>query len=534
MAEAFRQVAAPRRDQEALVCETKRDSYGRLLTQVDALARGLEGLGVRKGERVVSLIGPSPDFVLLFFAAAQLGAVLVPLSPQVRPRRLQAVLDDAAPVALVAARSLDAVGLDAPPSLVHVIHSGQDLRELIDAGSDHPPLTAEVSPDDLLALLYTSGTTGEQKGTMHTHSSLIAPVVASLRLRDLWIRRPSVRQLGRSVKALARYRMRLLRAAGRPQTFLSTVGWHTITGLEVMLQGLLMGDRLVVMPRFHPREALALVEQERVTVLVAVPMALRAMLEVEAFDRYDTSSLLICGTGAAPCPPELAREMQQHFGCAVHIGFGATETAGGISATGLDDSAERQASTVGRPMPGMEVKVVDEQRRELPPGRVGELACRSQSLMRGYFRAPELTAQVMDEDGWYYSGDLAVIDEEGYLQIVGRKREVIIRGGQNVYPAEIEAFLCTHPGIREAAVVGMPSAVEGETVWAFVILQEGVPMTPREVAALCRSELETFQIPARVKIVTDFPRSETGKPQKHRLRDQALKEAHADEERRSP
>jgi fatty-acyl-CoA synthase/long-chain acyl-CoA synthetase len=278
------------------------------------------------------------------------------------------------------------------------------------------------------------------------------------------------------------------------------------------------------MPRFHPRDALRLIEQERVTILIAVPMALQVMLGVREFERHDTSSLLICGTGAAPCSPHLAREIQRRLGCAVHIGFGATETAGGISATSLADSDECQSKTVGRPMPGMEIKIVDDQRRELPPGQVGELACRSDSIMLGYYRAPEATAEVKDKDGWYYTGDLAVMDEKGYLRIAGRKKDVIIRGGQNVYPAEIETCLTSHPKIREAAVVGVPAAVGGESAWAFVILEAGADMTAREVRNHCRAALEPYKIPARVRFVADFPRSQTGKPQKFKLQAIALRE----------
>jgi fatty-acyl-CoA synthase len=290
---------------------------------------------------------------------------------------------------------------------------------------------------------------------------------------------------------------------------------------------LLMGDRLVVMPRFHPREALRLVERERVTILVAVPMGYKVMLELEGFEQYDTSSLLICGTGAAPCPPHLAREIQDRLGCAVHIGFGATETGGGISVTSITDSDAHQAETVGRPMPGVEVKIVDERRRELPSGQVGELACRGDSVMLGYYRAPEMSAEVMDEEGWYYTGDLAMMDGDGYLRIVGRKRDLIIRGGQNIYPPEIENYLMAHPWIREAAVVGVPSPLEGESVWAFVLLEEGADMTPRQVLGYCREELEPHMVPSQVRFVTDFPRSETGKPQKFALRAAASQEMKA-------
>jgi fatty-acyl-CoA synthase len=533
MAEAFRRVTDARHGHEALVCGEVRATYDQLLERTRALARGLHRLGVRKGDKVAALLPPGPEFVTLFFAVAELGAVIVPLNPQLRRRGLSAVLDDAEPVVLVTSRPIEDVAPRQATSLRHVIFAGEQeapgpsLADLTATGEATPPAPAlsgteappaGASPHDLLALLYTSGTTGAPKGTMHSHRSLIAPVVASIKLRELWIRRPSLRTLGQTARALVRYRERLLRAAGRPQAFLSTVGWHTITGLEVMLQALLMGDRLVVMSRFHPHQALQLVEQERVTVLVAVPMAYQVMLGLQDFERYDTSSLLICGTGAAPCPPHLAREIQRRFGCAVHIGFGATETAGGIAATSLADSAGRQAETVGRPMPGMEIKIVDEGRRELPPGQVGELACRSESVMLGYHRAPEVTAEVMDGDGWYYTGDLAVIDDEGYLRIVGRKKDVIIRGGQNVYPAEIETYLVSHPRIREAAVVGVPSAVGGESAWAFVILEDGAEMTPQEIMDHCRAELEPYKVPARVRLVADFPRSETGKPQKFKLR----------------
>lgn len=528
MAQAFHQIAVSRLNQEAIICEGARLTYGQTLDRANALARGLHELGIGKGDKIVCLLPPGPEFVHFFFATAELGAVIVPLNIQSRSRGIAAVVRNAEPAALVTARRLDESMLDNLRGVRQIISletiEGIDLSvdEVIALGKDSQRSPNDVVPDDLLALLYTSGTTGSPKGTMHSHKSLIAPVVATTKLRELWMTRPSLKWLGMSAKALARYRMRLLRAAGHPQTFLSTVGWHSISGLMIMLQCLLMGDRLVVMPRFHPREALELVEREGVSILVAIPMILQILLEIQKSDPYDISSLLICGTGAAPCPPSLAREAQSVFGCAVHIGFGSTETAGGISVTSLADSDERQAATVGRPMPGMEIKVVDAQRRELPPGEVGEVACRSESLMLGYYQAPDDTAEVMDEAGWYYTGDLGTIDEQGYLRIVGRKKDIIIRGGQNIYPEEIESYLCTHPMIREAVVAGVPAAVGGETAWAFVLLEGGAKMGEQEVLEFCRAELEPYKIPSRVRIVRDFPRSETGKPQKFRLREEAI------------
>ncbi len=535
MAQAFRHVADLCREQEALVCGEQRITYGQLQDRAHVLARGLQDLGVGKGDRIAMLLPPGPEFVYLFFAVAELGAVIVPLNPQLRPKRLADLLRDAKPVALVASPAVEQDLRQQALSLHHVILAGEAegqglrLADLLAAGENAVPLSADVAPLDLLALLYTSGTTGAPKGTMHSHRSLITPVAATIKIRELWIKRPSLKMLGQTARALARYRERLLRTIGRPQTLLSTVGWHTITGLMAMLQMLLMGDRLVVMPRFHPREALRLIEREQVTILVAVPMGYRVMLGLDDFEQYDTSSLLICGTGAAPCPPHLAREIQSRLGCAVHIGFGATETGGGISVTSITDSNAHQAETVGRPMPGVEVKIVDDQRRELPSGQVGELACRGDSVMLGYYRAPEMSAEVIDEQGWYYTGDLAIMDSDGYLRIVGRKRDLIIRGGQNIYPPEIENYLMAHPWIREAAVVGVPSPLEGESVWAFVLLEEGEDMTPRQVLAYCREELEPYMVPSQVRFVADFPRSETGKTQKFALRAAASQEIKAED-----
>jgi acyl-CoA synthetase (AMP-forming)/AMP-acid ligase II len=529
LGEAVRRVGASRAEQEALVCGDARLTYGQLLERINALAWGLHGLGLGKEDKVVALLPPGPEFVALFFAVAGLGGVVAPLNPRMRRRGLASVLRDAEPVAVVAPEPLDGEALDGVASLRHVILAGGDpgpgpsLADLMSEGDLGPP-PADVSPEDLVALLYTSGTTGTPKGTMHTHRSLIMPVVATLKIRQMWSR-PTFKTLGRTVKALARYRERLLGHIGQPQTLMSTVGWHTITGLEVMFQGLLMGDRLVVMPRFHPREALELIERERVTIPVAVPMAYQVMMGVRDFDRYDTSSLLVCGVGAAPCPQHLAQEIERRFRCAVHLGYGATEMGGGITVTSLADSDQERTATVGQPMPGMEVKIVDEHRRELPPGQVGELACRSDGVMRGYYRAPEITAEVLDEDGWYYTGDLAQIDEGGYVQIVGRRKDVIIRGGQNIYPPEIESHLTAHPQIREAVLVGVPAAVGGESAWAFIILEEGARMTSREVLDHCRAALEPYEVPSRVRFVADFPRTSSGKPQKFKLRTMALEEA---------
>lgn len=527
LAQAFREVAEAHPRRPALRCEAVQRTYGQLLEEAERLAGGLQALGLGRGERVALLLPPGEAFAVSLFAVTGLGGVIVPLNPQMRAQGLTDVLRDAEPSVVIAERALAEDVRACVSSLRGIVTLEGDAELRFETLLGHPRMRLPapgVVPDDLAAILYTSGTTGRPKGTMHSHRSLIAPVAASVQLRELWLRRFTPSKALETARAVARYGKRLLRAAGRPQTFLSTMGWHTITGLEVLLQGLLMGDCLVVMPRFHPREALRLIEQERVTILIAVPLAYQVMLGILEQERYDTSSLLICATGAAPCPPHLARAIRQRFGCAVHIGFGATETAGGIAATSVGDSDSQQTETVGKPMPGVEVRIVDEARRPLPPGQIGELACRYNGVMLGYYRDPEQTAEVIDEEGWYYTGDLAWMDERGYLRIVGRKKDVIIRGGQNIYPAKIEAHLLRHPKIREAAVVGVPGLLGEETIWAFIRLREGADMTAAEVLDHCRASLEPYEIPGQVRFLEELPQGEPGKPQKFLLREIALAE----------
>jgi acyl-CoA synthetase (AMP-forming)/AMP-acid ligase II len=530
MAQAFSQVAEPRSRQAALTSDEVHFTYGELLDRARRLALALQSIGARKGDRVVAFLSPGVDFASLFFALAEIGSVFVPLNPQARPYSYGQVLQDADPVIVVSEHPLEKNSFPPLTNLKHMLltsasdGSTPSLQDLIAQVPQGSSPTVEVSPEDLLALLYTSGTTGVPKGTMHTHRSLITPVLASLKIRDLWLKRLDLKSIGQTAKALLRYKTRLLRVAGHPQVFLSTVGWHSITGIELMLQALLMGDHIVAMKHFHPRKAMELVEREKITILVAIPTSFQAMLSLEDFDRYDTSSLLICGTGAMPCPPELGRKIQERYHCALHIGFGSTEMAGGIAIPSIADSNELQATTVGRPLPGMQVKIVNDDGQELPMGEVGELLCRGDSIMQGYYRAPEATSDVIDKDGWYSTGDLARLDEEGYLHIMGRKKDMIIRGGQNIYPAEIEAYLTTHPGIQEAAVVGVPSGVGGEQVWAFIILKPGNELSARDVLDYCRKELEPFKIPSQVRFVTDFPRTEIGKPQKYRIQSDILTE----------
>jgi len=276
MAQAFQHVAGQHPGREALVCGPQRATYGQLAERVESPAHGLQELGIGKGGKVATLLYPCPEFIYLFFALAKLGGVIVPINPQFRRRQLSRILSDAEPVAVVTSarvgeEALETIrGLRSEPSTLRdlILTEGGSaselpLADLISAGPTVPFSPPPVDPHYVLALLYTSGTTGFPKGAMHSHRSLIAPVVASLRLRQMWISRPSPRMMGRWARVLDRYGPRLLRAVGRSQAFLSTVGCHNITGLEVILQALLMGDRVIMMDRFNPLEGLRFVLRNR-------------------------------------------------------------------------------------------------------------------------------------------------------------------------------------------------------------------------------------------------------------------------------
>jgi fatty-acyl-CoA synthase len=542
---ALREVATRYPRRTALLVGDARITYQQLLQRSQALATHLHRMGLRKGDRIATLLWCDPSFIYLLFSASMLGAVFAPLPPRMRREHMLSLLDELNPALVAASGDLEIPGgFEAlmefqrrNPSLRRVLMTDaaqdgkEDFASLLHMAAGGEIVEEDADPKDLFVILYTSGTTGRPKGIMHSHRGLISPVVASIKLRAMWMTfLPTFRRLRRWVRVLLRYGARLLRVAGRPQTMLSTMAMHTISGLEASLQALLMGDRLVMLPRFHPVRVLEAIQRYHVTVLIGPPLTYLTMLRVSDFDRYRLSSLVICAVGSMACPPELAREIRERFGCAVHIGFGMTELGGGIAATSLEDNDERQAETVGQAMPGMEVRIVDEERNPLPAGKIGELACRSDSIMLGYYGQHDGRGEILDSDGWLYTGDLATIDQEGYIRIVGRKKDMIIRAGQNIYPVRIENILAKMEGVAEAAVVGVPDPISGESVWAFVIPAPSSQVDEGTVLQFCRKNLEAYEIPQHVRIVQDFPRTASSKPRKIELRQKALEEMDIREE----
>jgi fatty-acyl-CoA synthase/long-chain acyl-CoA synthetase len=249
----------------------------------------------------------------------------------------------------------------------------------------------------------------------------------------------------------------------------------------------------------------------------------RLMLMTPEERRFDLSSLRRVTFSTEPCPPELARAIYQRFHCNLENIYATTESLI-ISWTGLEDDWEIAATTVGKAAPGVRVRIVDDQRQPLPVGERGEIAVQSSQMMLGYYNAPDLSAQVLDADSWFYTGDVGVLGEDGYIRLVDRKKDMIIRGGQNIFPAEVEAWLVTHPCVRQAAVVGVPHALTGQAVWAFVELQPGATLTAREVLGYCRGQMAPFKIPEQVRFLDHLPVTAIGKIQKFKLRELAQQE----------
>jgi acyl-CoA synthetase (AMP-forming)/AMP-acid ligase II len=336
--------------------------------------------------------------------------------------------------------------------------------------------------------------------------------------RPLWSRLLLLARLSR------RYGSRFVRYGLKQTTLLAPAPLHALLGYSSLIYGLLYGMRVVIADRFNPARVLELIETNRVVAIIVAPTMLHALLNSPDFARRDHTSLCHVIVSSAPCPPELARRARAGLGCPVYIAFGATEVGGATLFTKSSDADPLQTETVGKPLAGMQARVVDDARRSLPAGQVGELALRLQSAMLGYYKAADLTAQALDAEGWYYTGDLATMDSDGYVRIVGRKKDMIIRGGQNVFPAEIESHLLSKPGVANVAVVGVPDPLAGERAWAFVVPQPGATLTPAAIWDYCRKDLAAYKVPDQVRIVESLPVTSTGKVQKFLLREQALRE----------
>ena len=529
-------------ERDALVnVETgERYTYGEFRDEVERVARGLMALGIQRGHHVGIWATNYSEWVLTQFATAKIGAVMVNVNPAYRTHELAYVLEQSEANAMILigrfrnsdyAAMLNEVVPELKDSNPGELRSSQFpyLRNVIcipphgDGADAETPAgmwawdemvakhsevspeqlaarQSECLPDDPINIQYTSGTTGNPKGAMLTHHNLVS--------NGLYV--------GDAIELTENDRLCV------PVPF-----YHCFGCVMGNLGCITHGSAIIIASEhFDPLKTLQALEQERCTALYGVPTMFIAQLGQADFDSFDVSSLRTGIMAGSPCPIEVMRQVIDRMGAhQMTIAYGQTEHSPVITQTLVSDSIERRVSTVGAVLPGVEARIVDPENGEiLGPGIQGELQARSSMVMQGYYNMPEATAAAIDDEGWLHTGDLAEVDQDGYYKITGRLKDMIIRGGENVYPREIEEFLYTHPKISDVQVIGVPDERFGEEVMAWVMLRPGESAEAEEIREFCRGRIAHFKVPRYVKVTTEFPMTVTGKIQKFRMREMAVEE----------
>ena len=527
-------VAERRPDDEALVYADRnlRYTYREFREVVERCARALMALGLEKGDHV-SVWGQNvPEWVILQFATGKVGAVLVTVNPAYKSSELEYVLDQSDSAALFLTKGvkgadfLEILGQAVPdladaaagdlsvenlPYLRHVVLMGADdpgglpimsFEEFMERGQR---VSAEelrerqdsLDAEEVINMQYTSGTTGFPKGVQLTHANIVKNAF----------------YIGECMKLGPEDRVCI------PVPFFHCFGCVLGTLNTVTHEG-----TMVPVETFDAEKVLQAVHQERCTAVLGVPTMFIAELEHPDFEEYDTSSLRTGIMAGSPCPMEVMKQVVDVMGASeITIAYGQTESSPVITQTRTDDPLELRVSTVGRALPDTEVRIVSvETGEDCGPGEQGELWTRGYLVMKGYYKMEDRTAEVIDEDGWLHTGDLAVMDENGYVRITGRAKDMIIRGGENVYPREIEEFLYTHPDVSDVQVYGVPDEKYGEQVAAAIKKRQGSDLTEEEVKEYCRENIARYKVPHYVDFVEDYPMTASGKIQKYKLREAAI------------
>jgi fatty-acyl-CoA synthase len=509
-------------------------SYAELARQVDLLAAGLHRLGLRKGDRVGIWSPNRPEWVLTQFATARLGLIMVNINPAYRLAELEYALVKVGCKALVTAASFktsDYIGMlrtlapemanCAPgdlrakrfPDLRIVIRAGEektpgaynfaDVVAMADEGAlaALDPITASLKPDEPINIQFTSGTTGSPKGATLTH---------------------------RNILNNAAFVTDAMHFTEKDRLAIPVPLYHCF-GMVMGTLGCVTKGAAMIFPSegFEPGATLKAIAQERCTAAYGVPTMFVAELDHPDFRSFDLSSLRTGIMAGSPCPIEVMKRVvsQMHMS-EVTIAYGMTETSPVSFQSGTDDPIEKRVSTVGRILPHLEVKIIGEDGATVPVGQSGELCTRGYSVMKGYWNDEERTKEAIDAEGWMHTGDLATLDAEGYCNIVGRVKDMVIRGGENVYPREVEEFLYRHPKVREVQVFGVPDQKYGEELCAWIVAQAGDPPSEDEIREFCRGQIAHYKIPRYVRFRDSLPMTVTGKAQKFLMRDAMIEELH--------
>ncbi|MCJ7575884.1 MAG: AMP-binding protein [Dehalococcoidia bacterium] len=491
------------------------------------LGNALKGLRIGRGDRVAIQMPNCPEILSAFPAIYKIGAVVVPLNPLLRPDQAAYIYRDCGAKAIITSSDFVHRVLEArkqTPTLQHVILTDRDdvpgtisYHDIMSTSSS--TLTVEQTDnDDVAALIYTAGTTGPPKGVMHTHYSLY--VNALFFYEYVLVHRSLTLQLNSRVlnpKTLQLNEVdQQVSGVNRAMVSLGVLPLSHSYGIAFANTSNFVGGRSILLRWWNVEEALKAIQTFRVTQMAAVPTMYIQILEYPDLDKYDLSSLEDCQCGAAPLPVEVALKWKQKVGVDIREGWGLTES--GATTTGQPGDLPPKYGSIGKCLLKCNtIKVFGEKGQELPPGQRGELVIKGPTLMKGYWNLPEETAKTI-KDGWFYTGDLGYVDEDGYFYISGRKKDIIIRGGENVSPVEVEEILLQHPVVAEAGVVGIPDAVYGEEIKAFVVIKPGKRVSEEELIAFCKDRLPTFKSPKKVQFMKSLPRNILGKVLRAELR----------------
>jgi fatty-acyl-CoA synthase len=530
--DVFEDMAGKYPDREFMIYPDRnvRFSYREFDARVNDLAKGLLALGIKKGDHLGIWARNVPDWLTFLFATARIGVVLVTVNTAYRSHELAYVIkqSDMKALAIVDGfRDVDYVQTvyelvpelttqqrgnihsEEFPELEHVIYIGQEkhrgmynTREVLllgkhESDEEIEKIKASLDADDVVNMQYTSGTTGFPKGVMLTHRNIL--------------------NNGYYIGECQKF-------TGKDRLCLPVPLFHCFGIVLGVMAIFTHGGTMVMLELFDPLRVLAAVQKEKCTALYGVPTMFITELSHPMFDMFDMSSLRTGIMAGSPCPVETMKKVSTVMHCSeITSVYGLTEASPGMTQTRTDDSIEKRVSTVGRALPEIEIKIVDPETGEtLPPGRQGEICCRGYNIMKGYYKMPDMTEKAIDSDGWLHSGDLAAMDEDGYYMITGRIKDMIIRGGENIYPMEIEEFLRTIPGVRDVQVVGIPDEKYGEIVGAFVIPEDDAHLTEEDIRDYSLRKIARYKVPKHVFIVGEYPLTASGKIQKFKLREMAV------------
>jgi long-chain acyl-CoA synthetase len=483
LAEMLKETVAEHGDRIALKLDDLELSYS-VVEEASARAAGLlAARGVEAGDRVGLMLPNLPYFPFVFFGALRLGAVTVPMNPLLKGREVGFQMVDAGAKLMFGWHQMgDAASEGSEAAGAECIRVEPGEFEKLLGGADPVYEVTDPADGDTAIILYTSGTTGTPKGAQLTHGNLRSATQIAVDLVD---------------------------AQPDGVTFGALPLFHVFGLTSGLTSSTRVGAELTLMPRFDVGKALEMIQRDRVTTFLGVPTMYAAMLHHPDASSFDTSSLELCVSGGAAMPVEVLNEFERAFDCTILEGYGLSETCAIASFNRPD--IQRKPGSIGLPVDGVEMRLVDDEGHDLPQGEVGEILIRGPVVMSGYWDRPEASADALDEDGWLHTGDLAKQDEDGYFFIVDRKKELIIRGGFNIYPREIEEVLYEHPAIREVAVVGIPHESLGEEVGAAVALKPGASATTEDVQSFVKERVAAYKYPRQIWFVEQLPKGATGK-----------------------